>query len=195
MTTTANENDEIFAMLRRPRIYAGIGSRETPANILTFMERVAAQLALRGWVMRTGLAPGADQAFYRGSVGVGAVELYLPWPSFEAAALEEAPRQRVLQEPSSEAYGLAERYHPAWERLRAGGRKLQARNSHQIFGEDLETPADLVICWTPDGSLDGVGRGVGGTGQALRIAHDYEIPVINLGRIDHLQGVQRTFLV
>lgn len=63
-------------------VYAGIGSRETPGQTLTAMEQLAHVLAARGWVLRTGLAGGADQAFYRGAVGQGAVELYLPWPSF-----------------------------------------------------------------------------------------------------------------
>jgi hypothetical protein len=43
------------------------------------------------------------------------------------------------------------------------------------------------LCWTPDGSLDGQGRRVGGTGQALRIAHHHGIPVFNLARLEHLQ--------
>lgn len=60
--------------------------------------------------------------------------------------------------------------------LRSGGaRRLQARNSHQILGWDLNSHSDFVICWTKGG------KGNGGTGQAIRIAKDYNIPVFDCG--------------
>lgn len=45
---------------------------------------------------------------------------------------------------------------------------------YQVLGYDLKTPSDMVICWTKDGGASG------GTGQALRIAKDYNIPIYNL---------------
>jgi hypothetical protein len=56
-----------------------------------------------------------------------------------------------------------------------------------VLGADLTSPARFVLCWTPDGSLDGRGRRVGGTGQALRIAHHHGIGVINLARLEHVK--------
>ena len=50
-----------------------------------------------------------------------------------------------------------------------------ARNSYQVLGRNLDDPVEFVICWTPGGS------GSGGTGQAIRIAKDYQIPVFDLG--------------
>lgn len=52
--------------------------------------------------------------------------------------------------------------------------KLHARNCYQVLGADLRTPTQFVICWTPRGS------GEGGTGQALRIAKAYNIPIFDL---------------
>ena len=49
-----------------------------------------------------------------------------------------------------------------------------ARNCHQVLGQDLKTPVDFIVCWTKDGGESG------GTGQALRIARDLNIPVYNL---------------
>ncbi len=66
--------------------YAGIGSRQTPPQLLELMTRAATALASQGWTLRTGMAPGADQAFYRGAREHGPVELYLPWPGFETDA-------------------------------------------------------------------------------------------------------------
>jgi hypothetical protein len=171
--------------------YAGIGSRRTPAAVLAVMRQLAGTLAAQGWVLRTGMAAGADQAFYAGALDRGAVELYLPWPGFQADALQEAQAQTVVGEPSAAAFELAARLHPAWGRLSGAVRRLHARNCHQVLGVDLNTPARFVVCWTPDGSLDGHGRRVGGTGQALRIAHHHGIPVFNLARAEHVERVQR----
>lgn len=55
----------------------------------------------------------------------------------------------------------------------------------------LDDPAAFVLCWTPDGSLDGTGSDTGGTGQALRIAAAYDVPVFNLQRPDHRARVEQ----
>jgi hypothetical protein len=168
--------------------YAGIGSRETPPAALALIEAASARLARCGWVLRTGLSPGADQAFYRGARAEGgAVELYLPWPGFEAGArlAGEGAKVRELSRPAARAYELAERYHPTWGRLDSRSRQLLARDGHQVLGADLASAVGFVVCWTADGSLDGVGPGAGGTGQALRIACSERIPVFNLARPEH----------
>lgn len=169
--------------------YAGIGSRATPPAVLDLMAGAARWLSTAGWVLRTGMATGADQAFYCGASTHGPLELYLPWPTFEAHA--HAPShgldQFVLGQPTPAAYELAATFHPAWSRLPRAVRSLHARNAHQVLGADLQSPARFVLCWTPDGSLDGRGRRVGGTGQALRIAHHHGIPVFNLARLEHVK--------
>ncbi|HEX5308943.1 MAG TPA: hypothetical protein VFW38_07675 [Solirubrobacteraceae bacterium] len=169
--------------------YAGIGSRATPPAVLDLMVRAASWLSAQGWVLRTGMATGADQAFYRGAHTHGTLELYLPWPTFESAArtLRCGSEQFVLGKPTPAAYELAARFHPAWSRLTRAVRALHARNAHQVLGADLASPARFVLCWTPDGSLDGRGQRVGGTGQALRIAHHHGIAIFNLARPEHLQ--------
>jgi hypothetical protein len=52
---------------------------------------------------------------------------------------------------------------------------MHGRNAQIVLGDDLKTPVDFVVCWTPDGKL------TGGTAMALRIAFDYDIPIFNLG--------------
>jgi hypothetical protein len=157
--------------------------------VLDLMTRTASWLSAQGWVLRTGMATGADQAFYRGASPHEPHELYLPWPSFEASARPAScgAGQLVLGEPTPAAYELAATFHPAWSRLPRAVRALHARNCHQVLGADLRSPARFVLCWTPDGSLNGRGRRVGGTGQALRIAHHHRIPVFNLARPEHLR--------
>ena len=165
--------------------YAGIGSRETPDDIQVIMTDYAYAFAMES-VLRTGGADGADKAFEFGArTGGGLVELFLPWPGFNGCLNNE-----LLSEPTEAAYEVAEHYHPGWAFLKQGARKLIARNSHQVLGKDLDDPVDTIVCWTPDGSLDGKGKKSGGTGQALRIACDYpEIDVFNLQRPDHLEWI------
>ena len=155
---------------RRASAYAGIGSRQTPADVLELMDSIAAMLARRGWLLRTGGSPGADQSFYRGAVAAhGRVELYLPWPGFEAAARRvDDTEVRLFPAPSNDAYALAAGFHPGWHDLAPAARHLLARDGHQVLGGDLATPVQFVVCWTADGSLDGSSPRSGGTGQALR---------------------------
>lgn len=158
--------------------YAGIGSRKTPDDILDVMSNFAYVAGRHGWILRTGGAPGADQAFERGAVlGDCEIEMYLPWPGFENHSFG------TLDMPKPEAYEIAKKYHPAWHRLSQGAQKLISRNTHQVLGENLDDPADLVVCWTEGGKLKG------GTAQALRIAMDWDIPIKNLANEDELADI------
>jgi hypothetical protein len=170
-------------------VYAGIGSRQTPDHVLTMMSTLGSYLAGLGWTLRTGGAQGADQAFQRGAASArGDIELYLPWDSFEVDVLVPllTPETVILPEPTHEAWVLASEHHPIWERLKQGAQKLHSRNCHQVLGRDLDKPVDALICWTPDGSVDGAGWKTGGTGMALRIARANGSPlVINLAIEQH----------
>jgi hypothetical protein len=170
----------------RPRSYAGIGSRRTPADVLELMEALAARLASAGWRLRSGKARGADQAFERGAVRAGGeVEVYRPdggWCGSEVL---------TPGGPSEAAYELAASVHPAWVRCSAMARALHARNGYQVLGPGLDDPGKFVVCWTPDGSLDGSSRGAGGTGQALRVSALHSVPVFNLCRDEHRERVER----
>jgi hypothetical protein len=59
-----------------------------------------------------------------------------------------------------------------------------------MLGADLDDPAHVLLCWTPDGTLDGRGPRSGGTGQAIRAAC---VDVVNLARAKH-RAFAATFL-
>jgi hypothetical protein len=163
--------------------YAGIGSRDAPPTELARMEAVGAILQRQGWTLRSGGAEGADSAFERGADRAAREdgttarkEIYIPWNGFQKRSDQEPGVILASALPRArEAMEMAKRYHPAWERLSQGARLLQSRNGHQILGRDLDDHSDVVICWTEGGAIKG------GTGQALRIAQDLGIPVLNLG--------------
>jgi len=148
--------------------YAGVGSRETPPEILNKMTEIAERLASYDWLLRSGGADGADLAFEAGCDKVGGMkEIFLPWQGFNKSA-------STLYTPSQDALILASTIHPAWNKLSYGSKKLHARNCHQVLGEDLDKPVDLVVCWTPKG------KETGGTATAIKLAKMYKIRIINL---------------
>ena len=159
--------------------YAGIGSRQTPREIIELFKRVARYLAGEGLVLRSGSAEGADTAFEIGCDSAGGKkEIYLPWKGFGDSTSK-------LFTQSKEAIEIAKKYHPQWSILSQGAKKLQSRNVMQVLGQDLKTPSRFIICWTKDG------EGRGGTGQALRIAKDYDIPIFDCGNFNDINECRR----
>jgi len=199
-------DDEVEAWVRIQLLapwgrYAGIGSREVPERIAALMTKAAEWLAECGWTLRSGAASGSDTAFEVGVPEWGGVELYLPFPTFgldpaqARGPITPLRRSRIrLRRPTDTAYEIAAQYHPRWARLPVTARALHARNSHQVLGPFLDEPVEFVLCWTPDGA-DGVKRktsaATGGTGQAIRIAAGYGIPVMNLGDARVCEAVEK----
>lgn len=148
------------------KTYAGIGSRQAPADVCAFLTRVALRLQSHGYVLRSGGAEGADKAFEAGAGN--AKEIFLPWKGFNE-------NRSPLYMDNPKAMEIAEKLHPAWDKLSPAAKKMMARNAHQILGKDLNNPVRFVVCWTPNGT------GSGGTGQAIRHARSLQIPVIDFG--------------
>ena len=149
--------------------YAGIGSRETPQDILWTMEMIASHLA-HDFILRSGGADGADSAFERGcNNSNGKKEIYLPWKGFNNRYGND-----YHYDIPERAFEIASFFHPAWSYLKDPVKRLMARNSMQIFGKNLDDPVSFVVCWTKGGM-----RG-GGTGQALRIAEHFKITIVDL---------------
>lgn len=161
-------------MSHTPTAYAGIGSRRTPIGILSLMEIMATRLAEQGHILRSGGAPGADQAFEKGcDIADGRKEIFIPWNGFQNR--NARTEVGVLAGVDPRALELAAEIHPNWSACSDAARKLHARNCYQILGVNLDTPVSDVVCWTPGG------KGGGGTGQALRLARKLEIPIWDLG--------------
>lgn len=151
------------------KVYAGIGSRSTPDTICQRMRKVAKFMARHNWTLRSGGAKGADSAFELGcDDGEGKKEIYLPHKAFNG---NKSPLFTV----DRKARLLAKLFHPNWSALGPTGRDFMGRNAYQILSPDLDTPVSFVLCWTPEG------KGSGGTGQAIRMANHFRIPVFDLG--------------
>ena len=158
---------------RNGKTYAGIGARKTPTKIQKMMLELGLLYGYLGYVLHSGGAEGADTQFETGhrALAPNNAEIFLPWDGFNKRSVKDPCNTIGV---SMEAYALARKYHPAWEKLSQGAKKMMARNAYQLLGPDLNTPVDLVICWTPGAKI------IGGTGQALRMAADFNIPIANL---------------
>ena len=173
----------------RPLLWAGIGSRQTPAATLADMTELAGKMADAGWHLASGGADGADTAFAAGTPAEQRT-VWLPWPRYNGLSGPDClvPTPDRLRE----CFAIAERLHPAWDRCSAGARKLHARNVAILLGPNLDRPVDAVVCWTENGAV------TGGTGMGLRIAAEHGIPIFNLGSMtmkeawDKLQALQRS---
>jgi hypothetical protein len=177
------------------KAYAGIGSRTISDHEYATITQVAAYLADHGWTCYSGNAPGADQAFGDGAKGDLCV--WLPWWGFEFQNHSPGNTSaRLWANVGDDPDGLAfvDRYHPAPGSLSDYARAFMARNAVQVMGYSWEDSivcprVSFVICCAdplPDGTVKG------GTGQAVRIAIDHGIPVINIRTPqwqDHLNSV------
>lgn len=176
------------------KFYAGIGSRQTPFDVMYKMTCIAGRLHELGFILRTGGATGADAAFIRATVPM---ELYLPWDGFNGHYVrsyygEQKAYAGLIPNMEDDAYTLARSFHPKFDSLTKPAQILIARNAYQIFGwhvgNQITHSSWFVLCWTEGG------RGGGGTGQAIRIANYCNIPVFDLGS-SHLQdlGVEEIY--
>ncbi len=174
--------------MNNKRIYAGIGSRKTPPETLAIIKKLAGLLEREGWLLRSGGADGADTAFEQGVMDPRHRAIFLPGDWFNERRAGFGGCYDSAKLPAwQEALETVDHFHPAPNNLSAFARKLMARNAMQILGPSLDRPADLVITWTE------MGLRKGGTGQALRIAEEYGVPIINLGSSFYsnlIQGVQ-----
>lgn len=155
------------------KIYTGIGSRKTPIEILDLMKSIAYFMSKKDFILRSGGANGADSAFEETA---HKKEIFLPTNRFNNKIADEVSYFDYRKcAGKSIADQMVHDYHPNSKKLTNFAFNLMARNAMQIFGKNMDSPTDMVICWTMNG------EDIGGTSQAIRIARSFKIPVYNLG--------------
>jgi len=154
--------------------YAGIGSRETPQEVLDKMTEVAKYLEGLGYTLRSGGAVGADKAFEKGVTSKKEVFL----GTSKTGEREKKIAREIHPNPQALDNAKSKTGKPIADFMW----NLMGRNTNQIFGANLDTPVDFVLAWTQDGLTDYRERSLksGGTGQAIDMASRKGIPVINM---------------
>lgn len=157
--STTPEFDKLpYKGVGKNMVYTGIGSRETPDEVLTQIAEIAKELQSKGYTLRTGDAKGADEAFRN---SVQSKEVY------------------TTKDATDTTRTIAKEIHPNPAALKDYVLDLMARNTSQVFGDNLDVPTDFVLYWALES--DNPMRPQGGTGQAVEMANRKGIPTINMG--------------
>jgi hypothetical protein len=148
------------------KLYAGIGSRNTPSEVCGMMTRIAIWLAEQGYILRSGGAQGADKAFEAGAKGKEVLRPNdcLPW-----------------------ARSRASDYNPNLFNMKSYVQNLLGRNMQIILGREGNEPVKFVICWAESETQ-------GGTSYGIRLARDNNIPVFNIFNITDKRDLHKLLL-
>ena len=165
-------------------VYAGIGSRQTPPEMLGAMTELARELERTGWHLHSGGANGADTAFENGTTRAGRT-VYLPWKGYNDRTGQDC--MTLTNSEQTHSQGVVSKYHGAWQRCSRGARALHGRNHAIIHGlghRAADRRVDAVICWTPGGAAQG------GTATGMKMARTAGIPVLNLARVSAADALE-----
>jgi hypothetical protein len=146
----------------------------------------------QGYRGRSGLAPGADRAFYVGAQRSARYEEvlfdnFLPNDWFfnkpEFGFLKPDPSRRIFdartfRDVYDEAIQLALEARGSWNGLGTGGIQLHTRNTMQVLGETLRVPSAMAVYWARPVGRQGNVRG--GTNTAVQLARRFKVPELNL---------------
>ena len=159
------------------KIYAGVGSRLTPMPIQRMMRDIASKLYDEGWTLRTGGARGADDAFMGGA----------QWNRREIFRADDMLDLIDLnRDVYMKAWNDFQEIHPNPAACKEQDiQHLHMRNGLILLGWEYDEPCKFVICWTPSAQI------IGGTGQTIRLANKYNIPVFNLANPEHYDRISR----
>lgn len=200
------------------KVIAGLGAKQTPNTaelpIGRIMTKVAEKLCMeRGWKIHTNGDTGAAAYFEMGlseearaSHPDAALRRFLPEQGYNGHAQGiVAEREDLLRQARTLLGDLPAIYPevPRFISLDGTARevltpeelalcRLHTRLVFQLFGETLDQPVTMVVCWTPDGAIDAAGfkpEATGSTGLAIALAQLKGIPVFNLQRPDHLKRI------
>lgn len=143
------------------KFYSGIGSRKTPHEYLRRFKNLANELDKNDYVLRSGGAKGVDEAFKQNSSNFVIFRSY----DYYLGNIRQLYEPELLEEADSILAGVD--HYINIKKKSDYVYRSQLRNVFIILGEDLSTPSDFVICYSP------------GTQIGIEVAEKYGIPVYN----------------
>lgn len=194
--------------------YTGVGSRETPPEVVSVMEDAAFRLARLGFTLRSGKAGGADAAFQRGmqeyyetldkdsqeEYRARLAEIYIPWDGFASDSIDlwdywDCPLSYIdymFPDQEDARTDLVKEIHPNFEALKKkrGAFALHSRNVHQVLGINVLAPRPSSFCLYY-ASEDKQGNPKGGTATAVKLSKKYNVRTLNLNTPERLEILER----
>lgn len=165
-----------------------IGSTELTEYEWTLCSALGYYITEKGFSMRSGRAPGADQAFQNGAERFMATgdhirdhQIFLPWKSFEhdnAFTSNHWAYSNYTPEEIGRANEICATVHPVWGVLTSGQRAFHTRNVFQSLGLNCNEPSDFLICCAAENKKTQLP--MGGSRTAFKIAQDHGTPCLNI---------------
>lgn len=164
------------------KYWAGVGSRETPVDILKVMIRLGRTLTDMGYVLTSGDAFGADRAFYFGAAQSGrfkevGAKIYVINNGFRGRHTDNDVFIDVSQfKDMKETYEkMAEEARGGFYGLNEFGKALHSRNVLQVHGPDLDQTISGMFLYSKS---IGKKKISGGTNTAYQLALKANVPII-----------------
>lgn len=175
--------------------YAGIGPRVISDTTRLNMITIGSKLATLGRILRSGGAPGSDDAFEKGCIWEnGRKEIYLPWNGFEGRFYNSSSGYYGINyDLKSKLDELVNTFYPR-RKISQGIEKMMMRNCHQVMGYYLNSPIKFIITNAVDLKLDSLGKikdCKGGTGMAVRLSYYLGIPIYSLSVPEHFDLLEK----
>lgn len=176
-----DRNRRIVDILRLPLqsfTYAMLAGSGAPRNIQVFVGKVARELGEAGCVLRSGGEEGFEAS---AESNARQSEIFLPYKRFNR---NDSPRF----EQHKKSFDIAKDVTKSWLRINEFAKKCAARYVHAILGDNLDSPASLIICWSEDGAVteEQTSSRSGHVKTAISVAERNGIPLLNLGRRDDI---------
>jgi len=155
-----------------------IGSRDADDTQYEAAMGLAEGLSRIGVYINTGGALRIDQAAMQGTID-GYLNVFLPWASYNAEIIPQHAKRTVYDSRIHTEWTISvQMFHPAPGRLTRGAFALHARN----YG--IIRPTKLVVAFPNE-------TGGGGTGQGIRIAKHFGIPLIQHNKGSKIPPIQK----
>ncbi len=166
------------------KYYAGIGSRKLPEAAEKLCIEYAYKLGVLGYVLRSGGADGADDAFETTCIYNGSeADIFLPRAGFNGITDERVAAVNYILPDSDQMITSRQIMKetgiiPWWDRMDQSSKEFHSRNVNQVMGRyDSDEPVvDLVVYYAPHEN----GQPKGGTRTAVMLAKTLDKPVFNL---------------
>lgn len=172
------------------RYFTGVGSRNTPPEIIDVMVQIGFHLSNRYYTFRSGDADGSDRAFYKGFLQAGGnMEIYLPWNGFNGSFEDDVFINTPKLDNYDKATEILKEVLPYYDNLKDSHRSLHTRNVYQVLGRRLNEPSDLCVYYAEPTGKNGHVKG--GTNTAVQLCKLYDVPSFNLWYPNVLEEIKR----
>ena len=161
--------------------WTGVGDTEIEDRMYDLMVIIGQEMTRRGYIFRSGHAPGSDDAFEEGvfRVDPSRSEVWLPWQKFQEDTKREGINYIV---PTKGEYDEARQFYIdtgilSWfDNMKQSSRNFHARNYRQGVGNN-DVPSKLCIFAAKEDEKRNV---TGGTRSAVMILRHFNVPTVNL---------------